>query len=368
VSPAWPSSIVLAPVTWPVLGDGPWPSPVPPPSIPLPSHAACVVIGAGVTGLACAAALADAGRDVLLIDRRFGAGAACRSGGIVVGDTLVGPAPGFVGCETELREWIRQHAPQVELRWTGCLELDRNPGLPAAPIDWRDHGTVRQSRVVEGGTLDPARLVAALGAHAVACGVRFVDDVAVSGLGAADRGARIYFQARQPPLFAAHVLIATDAAAACSPFDPWPVRQLTIALETEPVADDRFAAMGWNDRQPFYTNDLPLLWGRVLDERRILAGRELLSGEDLSHQDIGAAIDDAGRRLTTRVRGLHPALADVVVRRVWAGPIARDATGIPKIHRHPAMSQVWWAGGYGGHGLAAAFRLGRLAAKALLAA
>lgn len=353
---------VLSPVPWPSLGVGPWRAPEPPPAAPLPQRTEWCVIGAGITGLTAAGVLASSGREVVLLDRRFGDGAACRSGGIIVGDTLAGPAADFDGCEIELRDWIRRDASQVDLQWTGCMELDRNSGLPASPIDWRDHGSVRQARVVEGGTLDPARLVEALGAHAVARGAQFVNGVTVSGLRAAGNEVRIELQADRPPLLASRVLVATEAASASSPFNPWPIRHFTVAIETEPLPEDRFAAIGWTDRQPFYTNDLPLLWGRVLDGGRMLAGRELLSLDEMQDRDLAAAIDDAGRKVAARLRGLHPALADVLVRRVWAGPIGRDASATPGIHQTAALPRVWWAGGYAGHGLAQAFRLGRLAA------
>ena len=351
---------VFSPVPWPLLGVAPWRPPEPPPAAPLPPRTEWCVIGAGITGLTAAAVLASSGREVVLLDRRFGDGAACRSGGIIVGDTLAGPAPDFDGCEIELRDWIRRHAPPIDLQWTGCIELDRNSDLPASPIDWRDHGSVRRRRVVDGGTLDPARLVEALGAHAVARGAHFVNGVTVSGLRAAGNDVRIDLQADQPPLLASRVLVATEAASASSPFNPWPIRHFTVAIETEPLPDDRFAAIGWGDRQPFYTNDLPLLWGRVLEGGRMLAGRELLSLDEMQGQDLAAAIDDAGRKVAARLRGLHPALAGVLVRRVWAGPIGRDASAIPGIHQTAELPRVWWAGGYAGHGLAQAFRLGRL--------
>jgi glycine/D-amino acid oxidase-like deaminating enzyme len=354
---------VFRPVTWSSLGAGPWRPPEPPTSASLPPRTEWCVIGAGLTGLTAAAVLASGGRDVVLLDRRFGDGAACRSGGIIVGDTLAGPASDFDGCEIELRDWVRRHAPHVDLQWTGCMELDRNSDLPASPIDWRDHGSVRRRRVVEGGTLDPARLVKALGAHAVASGARFVNGAAVSSLRTAGNDVRVELQPDRRPILASRVLIATEAASASSPFNPWPIRHFTVAIETEPLPDDRFSAIGWNDRQPFYTNDLPLLWGRVLDEGRLLAGRELLSLDELQGRDLGAAIDDAGRKVAARLRGLHPALADVGLRRVWAGPIGRDASAIPGIHQTSELPHVWWAGGYAGHGLAQAFRLGRLAAK-----
>jgi glycine/D-amino acid oxidase-like deaminating enzyme len=54
------------------------------------------------------------------------------------------------------------------------------------------------------------------------------------------------------------------------------------------------------------------------------------------------------------------------LKRAWAGPIARSAAGIPGLADDPRLRGVLWAGGYGGHGLAAAFRLGGRAAHRLL--
>src|SRR4029453_4043943 len=134
---------VFSPVPWQLLGVAPWRPPEPPPAAPLPPRTEGCVLGAGLTAPTAGAVLGSGGGDVVLLDRRFGDGAACRSGGIIVGDTLAGPAPDFDGCEIELRDWIRQHAPHIDLQWTGCMELDRDPELPASPIDWRDHGAVR---------------------------------------------------------------------------------------------------------------------------------------------------------------------------------------------------------------------------------
>ena len=48
------------------------------------------------------------------------------------------------------------------------------------------------------------------------------------------------------------------------------------------VDPDLLDAIGLGARQPFYTRDLPLLWGRLLPDGTILFGRELLP--------LGAAI------------------------------------------------------------------------------
>ena len=99
------------PSTRELLGTPPWTAPHAPASVPLPRSCEVLVVGAGVTGLSAALALASEGRDVVIVDRRFGSGAACRSGGIIVGDTLIGPAPGFEGCDLELRDWVSRACP-----------------------------------------------------------------------------------------------------------------------------------------------------------------------------------------------------------------------------------------------------------------
>ncbi len=158
--------------------------------------------------------------------------------------------------------------------------------------------------------------------------------------------------------------MAVDATSRGDPDDFWTERSLTVALETDVVPDAVARAIGWHDRLPFYTNELPLLWGRSLDNGAMLMGRELLPVSDLPADAWRQSIAEAGARLTARLRGLHPALAEIGVHRVWAGPIARDASGVPSVQRDPHTAGVVWAGGYGGHGLAQAFRLGARAAAA----
>jgi glycine/D-amino acid oxidase-like deaminating enzyme len=355
----------LTPLPWAELGDPPWQSPSCPPRAPLPVTADYAVVGAGITGLSCAIALAADGKEVVLLDRDFGEGAACRSGGIILNDTLIGPADGFATCAREMKDWLEQNGIACGLQWSGCMELDRDAALPIAPIDWCDEGVVRRSGVVEGGVLDPASLLSGLAACFIARGGCLVADAAVTRLVPDSDRVRIEIDDGRRTLVARRVLVAVDATAISAPFDPWSLRMLTVALETGPLGDQRFEELGWHERQPFYTNDLPLLWGRTLASGGMLAGRELLAIDRLRPGDIGRAIHAAGIKLTSRVRGLHPSLADIDVVRVWAGPIARDQAGVPGLREDPLMPQVLWAGGYGGHGLAAAFTVGRLAAQRL---
>lgn len=342
-----------------LFGQSPWPTPHAPPSAPLPQSCEVLIVGAGVTGLSCALALATEGRDVVVVDRRFGSGAVTRSGGIIVGDTLIGPAAGFEKCDLDLRTWVEAHAPACAMRWDGCLELDRNPSLSSTPIDWQDAGPVRLSATIAGGTLDPAALVSALAWAAVESGARLCDGLSVDRC--EPSGSRLRVSANDRFVSTDSVLYAVDATGdSAEAMTRWPQRQLTVALETAVIPDAVADEIGWGARLPFYTNELPLLWGRALDDGAMIAGRELIPmDESTSMEDAFSA---ASARLMGRIRGLHPALATIDVRRVWSGPIARDASGIPSVQRDPQVPDVWWAGGYGGHGLAQAFRIGRMAA------
>jgi glycine/D-amino acid oxidase-like deaminating enzyme len=362
-------SLKLTSVPWAVLGNGPWPRPPAPPSDSLPEQIQFAVVGAGITGLACALRLAGDGHDVVVIDRAFGEGATCRSGGVIVGDTLVGPAVGFGGCEIELRDWIQERAIPCGLHWTGCAELDRvateadggpDGRMSGFPALWRDGGAVRVAGMIAGGVLNPAALLSGLAAEATRAGARFVDHAALVSCTAEAGGVRLETSAGS--LACERLVLAIDATGSLDRDDPWPERAITIVLETAPIPDETARAIGWADRWPFYTNDLPLLWGRPMESGGMMAGRELvpLTGDAV---DLEAAIARAGEALAQRVRGLHPALAALAVRRIWAGPIARDGAGIPGIRAHADLRHTWVVGGYGGHGLAQAFRLGQQVAR-----
>jgi glycine/D-amino acid oxidase-like deaminating enzyme len=69
--------------------------------------------------------------------------------------------------------------------------------------------------------------------------------------------------------------------------------------------------------------------------------------------------------LLDRARRLHPALADVVLKRAWGGPIASTKTGTPAVLADHTIPGVTWAGGYGGQGIAQSFRVAQLVAESI---
>ena len=343
------------------LGSPPWPAPRALPSQPLPPHADVLVVGAGITGLSAGIGLAERGHDVTVIERQFGSGASARNGGIVLGDTLVGPDPAFLNCDLTLRGWIADTGADCDAFWCGCLELARDAALPSQPIDWQDAGPVRKAGAVSGGVLNPIKLIQALADAARRAGVTIVDRVNVHGL--ASNGAEPSVLTDRGEIRAADVVMAVDATARMATFDPWSERMITVALRTAPLTSFALAAVGLEPHQAFYTSDLPLLWGRVMPDRSLLVGRETIAFPREDARDVLDRFGSAVAQLTSRVRGLHPSLRDADVVGAWSGPIARANHGLPGFVSDPDRPRVLWAGGYGGHGIAQAFRMGTIVAE-----
>lgn len=352
------------------FGAPPWTRPGLLPPSALPATSEVVVVGAGVTGLAAALTAAEAGRRVTVVERCFGSGATSRSGGIVLGDTLVGPRAGFDECELALRDWIAQSSAECDLFWKGCLELARDQSLSSDPIDWNENGRVHLAGHVSGGVLDPSKLQTELARMARRAGTTIVDGIAVLRLEASYSSSQaVVVVTERGSVRAEHVIMAVDALAWRPPLDPWVERVITVALTTGPLTDGVLGAIGLGPHQAFYTRDLPLLWGRVMPDQSLLVGRETLPWPTADTETcVRDRLDEAGNHLAARVRGLHPALRSVTVRHVWGGPIARTAAGVPGVVQDLRLPQVWWVGGYGGHGIAQAFRMGRLVSTSLMAA
>src|SRR4029079_16647038 len=143
---------------------------------------------------------------------------------------------------------------------------------------------------------------------------------------------------------------------------------LTLALATEPLPAATLATIGLADRHPFYTADLPYLWGRVLSDGRLVVGSGLVFPDDGDVRGVSVIHPDARAaftRLETRLRGLHPLLETVGVSARWGGPVAFRGSRAPIFGWHPDLPGVLVTGAYAGHGVALSFGLGERAADAL---
>jgi glycine/D-amino acid oxidase-like deaminating enzyme len=165
--------------------------------------------------------------------------------------------------------------------------------------------------------------------------------------------------------------------------------KLTFALATARLSKKQLREIGMGSGRPFYTVDLPYLWGRLRGDGRLIFGSGLVPawGESMREEsrrkkavkfskeklwsglekvDVRAG-DAAGRlaSLEKRVRGLHPALEKIRITHRWGGPILITRKFMPVFRRHPQSAQVIVSGGYSGHGVALSVYLGARAARVM---
>jgi glycine/D-amino acid oxidase-like deaminating enzyme len=134
-------------------------------------------------------------------------------------------------------------------------------------------------------------------------------------------------------------------------------------VATEPLSDALWEEIGWGTRTPFYTIDLPYLWGRVTADGRTVIG----SGITGRHNVENARADEAASQfddLRRRIQGLHPAMHNVRLTHRWMGPICFTSDGKPIVTSQCA-DRVLIATGYSGHGVALSVRVGRLLAEVI---
>lgn len=95
---------------------------------------------------------------------------------------------------------------------------------------------------------------------------------------------------------------------------------------------------------------------RLSSDRRLLFGGNCnYSGRDLGFEHL---------ELKKRLTGVFPTLADIGIDHCWHGPLDLTANRLPAVGRLAA--NVYYAHGFGGHGVAATNLMGKLAAEAIM--
>jgi gamma-glutamylputrescine oxidase len=331
------------------------------------------VIGAGITGCACAAALAGEGKRVRVYDQRgVGEGASGRNGGFA----LRGAAARYdVARETygadEARElWQRTEraVDRVEalagdaFRRTGSLRLaadvEERVEIRAEyealkddgfAVDWRDElphlrpdfrGAIFHST---DGSLQPARFVQRLADRAVSAGVEFVDHHRVES---------------PSDVKAEQVIIATDGSGRglLPELDDalWPARGQVVA--TAPLTERLFEC-------PHYARHGFDYWQQLSDGRIVLGGfRDFsilteMTNEETTTQPIQDALD----AFLVELLGELPEITHR-----WAGIFGLTQDLLPLVGPLPGHDGVWVAAGYSGHGNVFGVLCGELVADAVL--
>jgi len=337
---------------------------------PLPSAVDFAVVGGGFTGLAAAAwlkRLAPETSVALLEAETFGAGASGHTGGLVLAESAAGNLPGLGDVLAGYQKILAELRVDGDVHLTGVYELGRTTPLKNSPIRWSDSGDLRAVNEVPGGTIDAGKIVAGLAVAAERAGVLLFEDANVERCEFLEP---MHLHTSLGILRARQILFATNAY--FLELTGWTKRAescFTLVVATEPLVDSTLEAIGLSNGKPFYTVDLPYLWGRLL-------GKQVIFGSGLVHFgdwremyslniESGVAAESFAR-LEKRIRGLHPELHDVTISHRWGGPIAISEDWVPIFERHAKSSSAIVLGGYSGHGVAQSVYLGAWAAEVLL--
>jgi gamma-glutamylputrescine oxidase len=348
-------------------GETPWRVDVAVPAAPPPATVDVAVIGAGFAGLATAYELTRRGlRPAVFEAGRIGAGASGHSGAVALEGTAVGLLDDAETCLATLDRMTRDAGIDCDLRLGGCWELTHDADPAKKPL-WRDGDKMLfVADTVPGGTIDAGKVLAGLARAILAAGGTIHEEHRIDRM--ALDGSRV-LHARDVRIAAGAVVVAVNAFLPTLlrlPVDLRPV--VTLAIATGPLAPTTLDAIGMAERRPFYTVDLPYLWGRPLGEDRLMVGSGIVFPDGVDVRTTRIDSDEAVaafERLEGRLRGLHPALAEVAIERRWGGPISFVPSRAPVLSPHTDDPRVVVTGGCAGHGVALSFRIGELIAEHL---
>jgi gamma-glutamylputrescine oxidase len=215
---------------------------------------------------------AQRGLDVIVLEAaRVGAGSSGRTGGVVLEETAAGPLEGVTACIPSLERIVRELGIECDLQVGGCWELVHRTERKSGEPGWVDGGKhLWVEEVVPGGTLDPGRLLGGLARAVIEAGGSVVEGSTVQAITA---GPPTKLVLSEGSLDAQHVVLALNAfTRGLVPEIEEIHPALTLALCTEPLDLERLSAIGLGQGTPFYTADLPYLWGRPLPDGRVIFG------------------------------------------------------------------------------------------------
>ena len=357
--------------------EGPWRAPAPSGGGGAGGPFDVEIVGAGVTGLACAALLAAAGRRVRVHDERgMGGGASGRNAGFA----LRGAAMPYDVARQELgaaRARGLWAATDAALDHMEALAGDalRRVGSLRIPVSGEEEARVRAEldALVEDGFTGEWVAPAAPGGLGM---VRNPGDGALQPLrwirrlagGAARAGARLAEGSRVDSLAALEapvVVVATDGyGGGLLPALDGTVRPARgQVLATTPLAR-RVAPC------PCYARDGYEYWQQLPDGRLVLGGFR-----DRSPHSEGTCEDDVTPTVQGRLEVLASAIAQgepIEVTHRWSGAWGETPDRLPLVGALGAATAgrggVWVAAGYSGHGNVLGLACGEVVARAILGA
>jgi glycine/D-amino acid oxidase-like deaminating enzyme len=336
----------------------------------LPSEVDFAVVGGGFTGLSAAARLRQVQPDkttAVFEADCVGAGSSGHTGGMTLAESAAGDLPGLGDVLEGFAAILKELRIECDFSLPGVWELGRKNVKKDSPISWSDSGTLAVANEVPGGSVDPGKLVSGLAQAAQQAGAAIFENARVEN---------IFYQhpleleVAGKRVRAGQVLIATNAESLeLSDLSAGAEPKFTLALASEPLKDAQLNDVGLSTHKPFYTVDMPYLWGRTLHRNQLIFGSGLVHLEhwsELLNLDIASG-EAAGlmRLLESRARSLHPALKNIQFTNRWGGPILIADEMTPVFKHHLKSQNIIVLGGYSGHGVALSVYLGHWAADVL---
>jgi gamma-glutamylputrescine oxidase len=332
------------------------------------------VIGAGVTGCACAHVLARGGLRVRVLEaREIASGASGRNGGFA----LWGGAPAYDVAREQLGSveaqalWRLTERYLVRLeslagdafRRTGSLRLAADPQerteLEAEydalredgfEVEWRDELPEPLASRFHGamfhrfdGALQPARWVRRLAGQAAEAGAEIREHVRVESIDHVE---------------AAQVVIATDGytSGLVPALDAAVTPARGQVIVTQPLARQLF-------RCPHSARRGYTYWQQLPDGRLVAGGFRDAAFEQETTQEEATTplIQGQLERFAAELIGEPPAISHR-----WAGIFGNTQDRLPLVGRLPGDDRTWVSVGYSGHGNVMGLACGELVAHAIL--
>jgi len=332
------------------------------------------IVGGGVTGCACALALAEAGRRVRVYEaREIAGGASGRNGGFALrgGALAYDAARRNLGPERAKELWrlTERYLDRLEelagdaLRRTGSLRLAADPGerseLEAEyealredgfAVEWRDELAEPLHGRFDGaifhpadGSLQPARWVRRLAARAIEAGAELLEHQRVESI---------------DELEADHVVLATDGymQGLLPELDAIVKPTRGQVLVTEPLERTLFAC-------PHYARHGYDYWQQTPEGRLVAGGLrdKALDHEHTAEEEVTPLIQGHLERFVAELLGKAPEITHR-----WAGIFGATEDRLPLVGAVPGHDNVWVSCGYSGHGNVLGLACGELVAGAIL--
>ncbi len=368
-------------------------------SLPGGTRADVCIVGAGYTGLWTAYYLkrAEPGVRIVILEAAFaGFGASGRNGGWVTAE-LPGSraryargergAAGVRSLERELRDTVDEVArvcndegidaglvkggtltvatsAAQDARLRQRLDRDRAWGEAEDVVRYLDLDELNARVHIAGAVgalysphcarIQPAALVAGLADVVAGSGVELYESTPVTAI---EPG-----RAHTPfgTVRAAHVLRCTEGFTARLPGQRRTLLPMNSSMiVTEPLGEAAWESIGWEGSETLGDEAHAYMYAQ-----RTADGRIALGGRGIPYR-FGSRLDDKGttqpgtvRSLSRILRRMFPAAASADIAHAWCGVLGVPRDWCASICVDPATG-LGWAGGYSGHGVAAANLAGR---------